>query len=67
MSEVKHVNVYTREDGTLAVEFPREQALEELVQAMWETHVRSKRKPTAYGWVAIQEQAEELGIELVWS
>lgn len=41
--------------------------LEELVQAMWETHVRSKRKPTAYGWVAIQEQAEELGIELVWS
>ena len=41
--------------------------LRELVQAMWDMHVRSKKKPTAYGWVAIQEQAEELGIELVWS
>ena len=41
--------------------------LRELVLDMWDTHVRSKKKPTAYGWVAIQEQAEELGIELVRS
>ena len=41
--------------------------LRRLVYAMWDTHVRSKKKPTAYGWVAIQEQAEELGIELVRS
>lgn len=36
-------------------------ALRELVELMWQTHCE---KPTAYGWIHVMEEAEELGITL---
>lgn len=35
--------------------------LMELVELMWQTHCGP---PTAYGWVAVMEEAERLGITL---
>ena len=35
--------------------------LEELVELMWQTHCGP---PTAYGWVAVMEEAERFGINL---